>query len=129
MATIVEALTQALQHHQAGNLAQAEQIYRQVLQADPNNADALHLLGLLAHQHGQQQTALGYLRQAVALNPLDAGFQNNLGLVYQALGDLPAAEKCWREAIRQLVAYGLSQIRSVNHIRWRNGNLRVFICR
>ena len=52
MATIAEALTHALQLHRAGHLSQAEQLYRQVLQADPVNADALHLLGLVAHQVG-----------------------------------------------------------------------------
>ena len=41
MATIPEALTVAMQHHQAGRLQQAEQIYRSVLQAEPNQPDAL----------------------------------------------------------------------------------------
>ena len=39
-----------LQHHQAGRLQAAEQIYRQILAVEPNHADAIHLLGVIAHQ-------------------------------------------------------------------------------
>ena len=52
MATIPETLAIAVQHHQGGRLQVAEQLYRQVLQVEPKNADALHLLGVLAHQVG-----------------------------------------------------------------------------
>ena len=45
MPSIPEALARAVACHRAGQLPQAEQIYRQVLQADPRNADAWHLLG------------------------------------------------------------------------------------
>ena len=45
MPTISESMALAIQHHQQGRLQAAEQIYRQVLQVDPNHAQALHLLG------------------------------------------------------------------------------------
>ena len=68
MATIPEALAVAVQYHQSGNLQQAEAIYRQILQVDPNHANALHLLGVIAgrlasttwrsvHQPGDPDTA------------------------------------------------------------------------
>jgi quercetin dioxygenase-like cupin family protein len=47
MATISEALAIALQHHQAGRLEAAEQIYRRILQVEPEQPDALHFLGVL----------------------------------------------------------------------------------
>ena len=53
MATISEALAIAIQHHQAGRLQAAEQIYRQILQVEPNHADAIHLLGVIASPSGQ----------------------------------------------------------------------------
>jgi len=37
-----QTLTQAVKHHQAGNLGEAEQLYRKILQAEPRHADALH---------------------------------------------------------------------------------------
>ena len=55
MATIPEALAIAIQHHQAGRLQAAEQIYRQILAVEPNHADAIHLLGVIAHQAGKHE--------------------------------------------------------------------------
>ena len=51
--TIPQALQLAVQHHQAGRLAEAELLYRQILAAQPNHADALHLLGVMAQQVGR----------------------------------------------------------------------------
>ena len=50
--TIEQAFQIAVQHHQAGRLSQAEQLYRQILAQMPNHPDALHLLGVVAHQAG-----------------------------------------------------------------------------
>ena len=44
--------------HQAGRLQEAEQHYRRLLAADPNHADGLHLLGVLAHQAGRPDAAI-----------------------------------------------------------------------
>ena len=66
MATISEALTIAVQHHQAGRLQAAEQIYRRVLEVDPNQADAIHLLGVLAHQVGKHELAVQCITRAIA---------------------------------------------------------------
>ena len=56
--TLDQTLQQALEHHQNGRLNQAEQLYRQVLQVDPRQADALHLLGVLAQQAGKIDVAV-----------------------------------------------------------------------
>ena len=69
MASIAEVLALAVQHHQAGALQQAEQLYRQILQVDPQHVDALHLLGLLAKQAGRHDLACEYIRQALRLQP------------------------------------------------------------
>ena len=61
MATISEALAIAIQHHQAGRLQAAEQIYRQILAVEPNHADAIHLLGVIAHQAGKHELAVQYI--------------------------------------------------------------------
>ena len=67
MATISEALAIAIQHHQAGRLQAAEQIYRQILAVEPNHADAIHLLGVIAHQVGKHEIAVEYIERAIAV--------------------------------------------------------------
>jgi predicted O-linked N-acetylglucosamine transferase (SPINDLY family) len=84
--TVQQVMEQAIQHHQAGRLQQAETIYRQVLGADPNYPDALHFLGVLAHQMGKNEIALELIRRAVAQNPNQPGYYNNLGYVLTAMG-------------------------------------------
>jgi trans-aconitate methyltransferase len=65
-------LAEAVRHHQAGRLAQAERDYRDVLAINPRHADALHWLGVAASQRGDQTEALRCLRLALALRP-DSG--------------------------------------------------------
>ena len=99
MATTAELLATAIQHHQAGRLQSAEQLYRQILAYDPAQADAWHLLGLLAHQVGKQDPALEYIRYAIRLNPEMPAYHSNLGVVYRTLGKLEEAAACWRRAL------------------------------
>ena len=99
MATISQALAIAIQHHQAGRLQAAEQIYRQILALEPNQADAIHLLGVLAHQVGKHEIAVEYLRRAIALQGSTAAFHNNLGEAYRALRRIPEAVACYRRAL------------------------------
>jgi predicted O-linked N-acetylglucosamine transferase (SPINDLY family) len=100
MATLDEALRQAMQHHRAGNLRQAELLYRQILQADPAHQHAWHLLGVIAHQAGQSSVAIEYISRAVALGASQPFVHNNLGEAYRAVGRLSEAEACYHEAIR-----------------------------
>jgi Flp pilus assembly protein TadD len=99
MATIPEAFALALQHHRAGRLQAAEQIYRQILQAMPNHPDATHLLGVIAHQVGQHEAAAEYIRRAIALKEDVADYYNNLASVYQALHQSGEAVECCRRAL------------------------------
>ena len=87
MATIPEALAIAIQHHQAGRLQAAEQIYRQILAVEPNHADAIHLLGVIAYQVGKHEFAVEYIRRAIGLKGNVAAFHNNLGEAYRALAE------------------------------------------
>ena len=67
--TLQEAIDLAIQHHTAGDLAKAESIYQQVLQTDPNHPDALHLLGVIAHQKGENDTAVDLITKALKFKP------------------------------------------------------------
>src|SRR5439155_15624617 len=64
--TIDQALARAVQHHQRGELQQAEGIYRQILAIQPNNAQATHLLGVVAHQLGRNDVALELMQRSLA---------------------------------------------------------------
>jgi tetratricopeptide (TPR) repeat protein len=100
-----EALEEAVSHHQAGRLAEAERFYRQVLSGKPNHPDALHLLGMIAIQTGRLDMAIELLRRAVATNPGIAEFQNSLGNALNDKGLFDEAIAAFRQAIRIKPAY------------------------
>jgi predicted O-linked N-acetylglucosamine transferase (SPINDLY family) len=94
-----EMLDRALQHHRAGRVQEAEALYRQILQAQPRHPNALHLLGLIAHQVGQHGAAVDLISQAIAVNPAAAEFHNDLGEACRALGRLEDAEASYHRAL------------------------------
>jgi len=67
--TTEQALHQAVAHHQAGQLQDAERLYRAILQAKPNHPDANHNLGVLAVQVQQVAAGLPYFKMALEANP------------------------------------------------------------
>jgi len=99
MPTIAEWCVLALEHHVSGRLKEADQIYRQILAADPNHADALHLLGVVASQMGNHESAVQYIRQAIELNATESDFHGNLGNVFKAQGKLDVAVASYRRAL------------------------------
>ena len=58
MPTIDQTWDIAIEHHQAGRLKQARQLYEEILRVDPRNVDALHLLGVVLHQQGNHGSAI-----------------------------------------------------------------------
>ena len=52
----------AFEQHQAGNLDEAERIYREILQREPGNADVLHFLGVLLFQKKDYDTAIDLIK-------------------------------------------------------------------
>jgi predicted O-linked N-acetylglucosamine transferase (SPINDLY family) len=99
MASLSEALAIAIQHHQAGRLGDAEQLYRQILAAEANHPQALHLLGVVAQQTGRHEAAVEYIERAVALDARQPLFHNNLGEAYRALRRTAEAIACYRRAL------------------------------
>jgi tetratricopeptide (TPR) repeat protein len=84
----------------AGRLAEAEQIYRQILAAAPGHADSLHMLGVIASQCGQPQAAVACIDQAIAIKPSAAMFHVNRAAALLALGQLDAALAACQTALR-----------------------------
>lgn len=97
--TVDQAFQFALQHHQAGRLAQAAPVYRQIITQQPKHADAIHLLGVIFFQTGQLEPALDLINQAVALQPKIAIYHNNRGQVLQRSGSTDDAVAAYRTAI------------------------------
>lgn len=96
---IRQTLALAIEQHRAGTLDTAEFHYRKVLAADPNNADAWHLLGVLSHQRGDHRAALALIDRAVTANDREARFHSNRALVLAALGEFEQADESCRRAL------------------------------
>lgn len=100
MATTPDTIQTAVAHHQAGRLEEAERMYRQILQSNPRDAGAMHLLGLLAFHRGDHEAAVRYIVEAIRLDGSQAEFFANLAEVHRALGRLGEACDCYEAAVR-----------------------------
>jgi tetratricopeptide (TPR) repeat protein len=92
-------LSIALGHHQAGRLAEAEEIYRRILAQVPDHAGALHWLGCVAFQTGHLDAAIELISRAVTIEPAAAAYHCNLGESYRQAGQPERAIAGLRRAI------------------------------
>jgi len=83
---------QALERRRGGDATAAEALYRGLLQDEQYHADALHMLGVLAHQAGEHELALSYIAEVAATHPGSPEAHNNLAEAYRALGRQQEAE-------------------------------------
>ena len=97
--TLQQALDLAVEHHTSGDLPRAESIYNQILQSDPNQPQALHLLGVIAFQGGDNERAIELIEKALSIHPDYAEAHSSLGNVMQALGRLEEAVVSYEKAI------------------------------
>jgi protein O-GlcNAc transferase len=96
--TVQQALAAATQLQRAGRLADAENVYRQLLAQEPDCADALHLLGVLHAQRGQNQQAVELIGRAIALFPGSALYHSNLARIQYAAKNVDDAIAGYRHA-------------------------------
>lgn len=92
-------LQEAMDIHRAGRLGEAEQRYQAILAGEPDNADALHLHGLLLVGLGRFEQAQRQIARAIEVKPGVAIFHNNLGNVLMQMNRLDEAEQQYRQAI------------------------------
>jgi len=104
-ALTADAFADALEHHACGRLSQAEAGYRSVLQSAPDHPDALHRLGVIAHQVGRDEVALELIDRAITVNPSQPTYYNDAGIVLQALGRIDEAISRYRQALALSPAY------------------------
>jgi len=99
--SIPEALNRAHAHWNAGQAAEAEIYCQRVLAAWPGQADALHLLGLMAHAYGNLDLAIAHLRQACAAPRAPAIYSSNLAEMYRQKGMLAEGREAAERAVAQ----------------------------
>ena len=112
----VEYVKSALAHHGAGRLAEAEALYRKALAVDAENFDALHLLGVVRQQTGDNANAVELIERAISLAPENPSAHSNLGLAYRALNRLDDADACFAKAV-QLNPSSTEALNNLGNIR------------
>jgi predicted TPR repeat methyltransferase len=92
-------IEQVVQLHSEGAIDEALAACLQILQREPDHADACHLAGILFFQLGQAESAIDWLRRAIALDPARALFQSNLGNVLRLQGRIEDALAAYRRSV------------------------------
>ena len=93
-------LQKAIQYHKSGQFQKAEHQYRRVLETDPNQPDALHLLGVVAYQTGNFDQAVHLIKKAIRKNPENPFYYNALGAVFNAQDQHAEALSSYQGALK-----------------------------
>jgi protein O-GlcNAc transferase len=88
----LEFLQQGLDHHNAGRARDAAECYQRVLRSNPDQPDALYLLGVLSHQNGHQEAAIELIRRAIRIAGDQPRLHEVLGLALMNLDRFDEAE-------------------------------------
>jgi protein O-GlcNAc transferase len=100
-AQILALLTEGHKAHLNGDLAFAEERYRQVLKLRPNAADAWHLLGVLLLKRGEAAEAVELIARAIAIDPKPQQFHTNYGAALYHAGRPEQAEREYRQVVER----------------------------
>jgi predicted O-linked N-acetylglucosamine transferase (SPINDLY family) len=98
--SIPQAMQHAIARHCAGDVAEAEAIYRQVLAVQPDHSDALHLMAASLYQRGHPADGLPLVEKALALSPRQSFYHNTRGRILLALGRMAEGVVAVEEALR-----------------------------
>ncbi len=93
-------IKQAISLHQQGNFVGAEAIYKKILDADPNDFDALHMLGIINAQRGAFQEAEKLVRKALSIDSNVAKCFHNYGTILAELRRFEEAVSNYNKAIK-----------------------------
>ena len=114
---IIPILKLALRYHREGNLDYAKYVYQHVLGIDPQNADALHLLGVSVYQSEQYDIAINLITQAIQIDSTKPLFFTNLGNAFQKQGKLEKSAQAYQKAIQIQPDYAEAYFNLGNSLR------------
>jgi tetratricopeptide (TPR) repeat protein/SAM-dependent methyltransferase len=100
----------AVQHHRAGQLRDAESLYRDVLAVDPRHINSLYNAGLIGVQVGRPEVAVDLIGKAIALNDDIPHWHYNIAFALRALGRLDEAVAHYRKAVALKPDYAEAQM-------------------
>jgi Tfp pilus assembly protein PilF/glycosyltransferase involved in cell wall biosynthesis len=93
------SLHAAIKLHQKGRVSEAEEAYQRIIASEPNNWEALHLLGVVRHQQAKHAEALELIGRAIQIGPGNAAIHNNYGAVLLSLRQYSEADASFRRAL------------------------------
>lgn len=93
------SIQQASKLFNQGRLQDAENICREILQLNPANTDALHILGLIAFKYNHAKLAIDFLNKAIQLDSIRSEYHDSIGIVYQSMSDSAKAIEHFRRAL------------------------------
>lgn len=99
-------LSEAMERQIEGRLDEAEPVYIDILESEPDNPDANHLLGLVRSEQDRDREAVTLIEKAISINPDAAPFHHNIAGIYRRQGRLVDAEREFRRAIELKPDYG-----------------------
>ena len=98
--TTKEIFELAAQNHRKNNLEVAENLYKKILEKDPNHFQSICFLGTLSIQIKNFERAKKLLNKAIGIQPNNANVNNNLGIVNNELEDYQKAINCFQNALK-----------------------------
>ncbi len=116
------AIVEGLACQKAGKLPQAAQMYVSVIQEDPSNSDAWHLLGTIEIARGNFPAAHDLISKALLLKPDCAIYHHNLGFVLGALSRMPEAVASYRRAVELAPDYAEALFNLAQMVRVKAGD-------
>jgi predicted TPR repeat methyltransferase len=128
MQKIQNKFDSALRHHKAGRLQKAKLLYREALKIDPNYCDAIHMLGMLSHQMGDNVSAVRLLNTALTKSKGGAELYTNLGNALQASGQLADAISSFKKALEINPDFILAQNNLGNALSLAGNNEEAINC-
>lgn len=99
-AGIAAKLRQATSHHQRGEIARAQLLYREILAQAPDHFDALHMLGVCEYQNGRHASAVELIARAIRIDPDYPLAHVNMGNALRGLGRQVEALASYDQALR-----------------------------